>query len=50
MFIASVTVPIFQMEEIPFSMKLQLLTDPLLIKMKSKLFNLPLWKPNLFSQ
>ena len=36
----SFTVPIFQLHEIPFSMKPQLLTDALLIKMKSKLFKL----------
>ena len=38
LFITSFTVPIFQLHEIPFSMKLQLLTDPLLIKMKSKIY------------
>ena len=37
-FITSFTVPTFQLHEIPFSMKPQLFTDPLLIKMKSKLF------------
>ena len=38
--ITSFTLPTFQLQEIPFSMKSQLLTDQLLIKMKSKLFNL----------
>ena len=40
LFITSLTVPTFQLHEIPFSMKSQLLTDPLLIKMISKLFTL----------
>ena len=40
LFINSFTVPTFQLHEIPFSMKSQLLADPLLIKMKSKLFKL----------
>ena len=40
LFITSFTVPTFQLHEIPFSMKSQLLTNPLLIKMKSKLFKL----------
>ena len=40
LFISSFTVPIFWLHEIPFSMKSPLLTDPLLIKVKSKLFKL----------
>ena len=40
LFITSFTVPTFLLHEIPFSMKSQLLTDPLLIKMISKLFKL----------
>ena len=40
LFITTFTLPTFQLHEIPFSMKSQLLTDPLLIKMKSKLFKL----------
>ena len=40
LFINSFTAPTFQLHEIPFSMKSQLLADPLLIKMKSKLFKL----------
>ena len=40
LFITSFTVPTFQLHEIPFSMKSQLLTDPLQIKMKSKFINL----------
>ena len=40
LFITSFTVPTFQLHEIPFSMKSQLLTDPLLIKMISKLFKI----------
>ena len=39
LFITSFTVPTFLLHEIPFSMKSQLLTDPLLIKI-SKLFKL----------
>ena len=38
--ITSFTVPTFQLYEIPFSVKSQLLTDPSLIKMKSKLLKL----------
>ena len=38
--IASFTVPNFQLHEIPFSMKSQLLIDSLLIQMKSKLFKI----------
>ena len=37
LFITSFTVPTFTLHKTPFSMKSQLLTDPLLIKMKSKL-------------
>ena len=37
LFITSFTVPTFTPHKTPFSMKSQLLTDPLLIKMKSKL-------------
>ena len=40
LFITFFTVPTFQLHEIPFSMKSQLLTGPLLIKMKSKLFKI----------
>ena len=40
LFINSFTIPTFQLHEIPFSMKSQLLTDPLLIKMKLKLFKI----------
>ena len=40
LFITTFTLPTFQLHEIPFSIKSQLLTDPLLIKMKSKLFKL----------
>ena len=40
LFISSFTVPTFQLHEMPFLMRSQLLTDPLLIKMKSKLFKL----------
>ena len=40
LFFTSFTVPTFQLSKVPFSMKLQLLTDLLLIKMKSKLFKL----------
>ena len=40
LFITFFTVPTFQLHKISFSMKSQLLTDPLLIKMKSKLFKL----------
>ena len=40
LFINSFTVPTFQLHEMPFLMRSQLLTDPLLIKMKSKLFKL----------
>ena len=38
LFITYFTVPTFQLHEIPFSMKSQLLTDLLVIKMKLKLF------------
>ena len=38
-FITSFTPSTFQLREIPFLMKLQLLTDPLLIKTKLKSFN-----------
>ena len=44
LFITSFTVPTTQLHEIPFSMKSQLLTEPLLIKMKSKLFRLSFMK------
>ena len=40
LFITSFTVPTSQLHEIPFSMKSQLLTDLLLIKMKLKLLKL----------
>ena len=40
LFISSFTVPTFQLHEMPFLMRSQLLTDPLLLKMKSKLFKL----------
>ena len=40
LFITSFTVPTFQLHEIPFSMKSQLLTDPFQIKMKSKFISL----------
>ena len=48
LFIICFTIPTFQLHEIPFSMKLQLLTDPLLIKMKSKLFKLSFMETQLF--
>ena len=40
LFITSFTVPDFELHKIIFSMKSQLLADPLLIKMKSKFFKL----------
>ena len=43
LFITSFTVLTFQLCKIPFSMKLQLLADPLLIKTKSKLLKLFLY-------
>ena len=39
-FITSFTFPTFQLHKIPFSIKSQLLTEPLLIKINSKLFKL----------
>ena len=48
LFIISFTIPTFQLHEIPFSIKSQLLTDPLLIKMKSKLFKLSFMETQLF--
>ena len=47
LFITSFTVPTFQLHEIPFSMKSQSLTNPLLIKMKSKLFKLSFMETQL---
>ena len=46
LFITSFTVLTFHLHEIPFSMKSQLLTDQLLIKMISNVFKLSFVEPH----